>query len=371
MPDTPPPRGAIARLIGGRHAELRQAARVMVGAGAAFVAYKLLGFEQGYWAVFTVVIVLQGSIGGTLGAAVDRLIGTVAGAVLGALALILAPPTTMGIALALGVVTGITALAAAVRPQLRVAPVTAAIVLLSHVPGVSPERFALDRVLEIALGGVIGVLTSLFVFPARSRGVVVARISSALTQCAQLLHGAAEAFDGTGESPGAAAHAPLRKALIAIEAAMQDAERERQSRLGEHGIPPAVPRTLWRIRNDIVHVTRGLEDPLPEPVAQAFGPIAAGLLRAEAAYAERCRLALGESRAVERGDAAERYAAFAAGVEALRQSQVTRGMDFAVVGRLFGLIFALEQLHRNLNDLADRIDEAAAAPARRALFART
>ena len=69
-----------------RAPELRQTLRVTIATGAAYVAYKLLGLQQGYWAVFTVLIVMQGSIGGTLGAATERMIGTLAGAVLGGLA---------------------------------------------------------------------------------------------------------------------------------------------------------------------------------------------------------------------------------------------------------------------------------------------
>lgn len=52
----------------------------------AYAAYKALGLPQGYWAVFTVMIVMQGSIGGTLGAATERMMGTLAGALVGGLA---------------------------------------------------------------------------------------------------------------------------------------------------------------------------------------------------------------------------------------------------------------------------------------------
>lgn len=374
MPDTLPPvpePGRLERLFGHRGTEFRQAVRVMVGAAVAYVAYKLLGLDQGYWSVVTVVIVLQSSIGGTLGAAVDRMIGTIAGAILGALAAIALPHTPLGTGIALMLVIGITAFAAAVRPQLRIAPVTAAIALLSQLPGVTPESFALDRVLEIALGGVIGVLTSMTVFPARSRAILAARIAAVLKLCETLMRGAADALDTGGDAPGMPEQAPLRKALAAVETAMTDAERERQSRLADHGVPPAVPRTLWRVRNDLVHLTRGLETPLAGPVAALFAPSAAALLREEAVFAEQCRAALRSGGRVDRGDIAGRYMLFAAAMEALREAHVTEGMDFAEVGRLFGLIFALEQLHRNLNDLADRIDEAVAAPAGRRLFART
>ena len=67
------------------------------------------------------------------------------------------------------------------RPQLKVAPVTAAIMLLSAPPGVPVHTFVLDRIIEIALGGAIGVLATVFIFPARSRGVVITRSVAVLS----------------------------------------------------------------------------------------------------------------------------------------------------------------------------------------------
>ena len=90
-----------------RGPELRQTLRVTVAAGAAFVAYKLLNLQQGYWAIFTVLIVMQGSIGGTLGAATERMIGTLAGAVLGGIAAALHDDSPYKLGTALVIVTGL------------------------------------------------------------------------------------------------------------------------------------------------------------------------------------------------------------------------------------------------------------------------
>ncbi len=50
------------------HAEARHTARVMTAVLAAYVLYATLDLPQGYWAVFTTLIVMQASIGGTVGA---------------------------------------------------------------------------------------------------------------------------------------------------------------------------------------------------------------------------------------------------------------------------------------------------------------
>jgi hypothetical protein len=59
------------------------------------------------------------------------------------------PHTTLGVGIALVLVTCATVWAAAIRPQLRVAPVTAAIVLLTDPAGAPVEQFVLDRIIEI------------------------------------------------------------------------------------------------------------------------------------------------------------------------------------------------------------------------------
>ncbi len=63
--------------------------------------------------------------------------------------------------------------------------------------------------------------------------------------------------------------------------------------------------------------------------------------------------------AVERDNVADIYLAFTEAFDKLRQTGVTRTLDFDAAGRVFGLAFTLEGLHRDLGDLADRINEIA------------
>lgn len=344
----------------------------MTGVAVTFAVYEALRLPQGYWAVFTVVIVTQGSIGGTLGAASDRMVGTVAGALVGGAAAALRPSTALGLGVALVACIGVTAYAATRSTRLKVAPVTAAIMLLSQSGGLTPESAALYRVLEIAFGGVVGVLATVLILPARSHGVVVEQAAGALQRIASILEALAAAAEANTPVLSPPAHVALRVQLSAVEAALGDAERERAARLAAHAIPPAVPRTLWRVRNDLVLVGRALQTPLPPAVAADLGPAAATLMRAEAALATRCAAALRAVSPVPREDIAARHDAFAARFDALRHAGVTRELDFDAAGRVFGLAFTLESLHRDLADLADRVDEVATgrrkrgAPAQRA-----
>lgn len=342
-----------------RSPEIRQTLRVTIATGVAYVAFRLFGLQQGYWAVFTVLIVMQGSIGGTLGAATERMIGTLAGAIVGGLAAAFHSNTSSGIGIALVLVTCATVWGAAIRPQLRVAPVTAAIMLLTEPAGAPVEQFVVDRIIEIGMGGLIGVLATVLIFPARSHAVVVARSVVVLTRIQRLLLSEADALERGEALVPSTEHPVLRQALTAVEQAMKDADRERASRLADHSIPPAIPRTLWRVRNDLVAIGNVLREPLPAPIASALAPAAANLLRAQADLTGRCATALNAVTVVSRNEAAAAHSAFTETFTGLRQSGTMRALDFNAVGRTFGLAFTLDGLHRDLTDLADRIDEIA------------
>lgn len=307
--------------------------------------------------MFTVLIVMQASIGGTLSAATDRLLGTLLGALLGGIGAAFERTDTIGLGVVLVTVTGITALIAALRPRLRIAPVTAAIMLLSAPPGASVTEFVRDRIIEIGIGGVIGVLAAMLILPARSHGVVIARTVAVLGHIQRMLLAQAAALTDNVALPSSPDHAALRKALGAVEAAMLDAERERASRLADHSIPESVPRTLWRVRNDLVLVGRALDEALPAPAVTALAEPAATMLTAQAGLAERCSTALIGGTQVDRGDSEACYRRFGVALDTFRRSEAAATLDFEASGRVFGLAFAAGGLHRDIVDLAARVDE--------------
>jgi uncharacterized membrane protein YccC len=356
----------ISDLLSRHAAALRQTLRVTIATAAAYAAYKALGLQQGYWAVFTVLIVIQGSIGGTLGAASDRMIGTLAGALLGGVAAAFHTGTALGQGMALLVVTAVAVLGAALYPQLRIAPVTAAIMLLSQPPGVEVQDFVVDRVIEIALGGAIGVLATVFILPARSHEIVVERAIAVLRRIQRLLLSQAEAIASNQAVAPSLEHPALRQALATVEQAMKEADRERASRLADHAIPPSIPRTLWRIRNDLVLIGSALGTALPETIGASLSPVTAALLRSQAELAERCMAGLNTRTVVPHDDVEDSYLAFTRTFHELRRSGAIRPLEFEEAGRIFGLAFALERLHRDFNDLTDRIGEIAAGKAERA-----
>ncbi len=348
-------------------AEARHTARVMTAVLAAYILYATLDLPQGYWAVFTTLIVMQASIGGTVGASVDRMYGTVLGAVVGggAAALrTLSPvglsPTGLGVALVLS--AGFTAYVAMLRPNMKVAPVTAAIMLLSSAGKLGPLHAAAYRVVEIGIGSVIGVAATLLIFPARSRKVVAERTGSVLASLAELLGHYAQWLERAEVEPLEALH-PLHDRIRAeigtVEQAVNDTERERAARLGYHHLSPATPRTLWRVRSEAIAIGRALRTPWPQALRGRLAEPGARMLRADAVFLEACRTALQANATVTRGELAIRHDEVQAAVATLRSERLTQALDLDTVGALFSFAFALESLYGHLGDLADRIDEAA------------
>ncbi len=357
-------------------AEARHTVRVMTAVLAAYVLYATLDLPQGYWAVFTTLIVMQASIGGTVGASVDRMYGTVLGAVVGGGAAALRSLTPFGLSpaglgVALVVASGITAFVAMLRPNMKVAPVTAAIMLLSASGKLGPLHAAAYRVVEIGIGSVIGVAATLLIFPARSRTVVAERTGAVLASLAELLGHYAEWLEQAEVEPSEALH-PLHDRIRAeigtVEQAVDDTERERAARLGHHHLSPATPRTLWRVRSEAVAIGRALRTPWPQALRARLATPGAQMLRADAAFLESCRQALEENATVQRGELAAWHDRVQAAVAELRRERLTQDLDLDTVGAVFSFAFALESLYGHLNDLADRIDEAALGRPRRWLF---
>lgn len=334
-----------------------QALRVMIACTVTYSITQLLNLQQGYWAVFTVLIVMQTSVGATAGMAVDRLVATIAGAVLGGAAVLLTPHEPLAIGIALICVVGIASFASVRAPRLRNAGLTAAIVMLTHSQAVPVEVFMIDRIAEITLGGVVGVLASLFILPTRSRTVVLDRFASALGVMAQILRTLASAAE-KGEAVSAMeANIGLRQSLMAAETLLADAQRERALWLARQGISDAIPRSLWRIRNDMTYVSHLVETPFPAEVVKALGSQAAQVLRAQASFAEVCGEALRSGGEIDSEVLSEADSALEAAFEAFQHSEAAQSISFSDTGRLFGLDFTLGRMRQNFLDLAERIRE--------------
>jgi len=353
----------ILRLLRTRTSELRLAVRVTAAAVLAFAFAKLLGFSHGYWAVITAIIVMQTSVGGSLKASVDRLLGTMAGAIYGAAIAVIVPhATTTGLATAMVIAIAPLALLAAIWAYFKAAPITAFIVLVPMSgQEVAPLTFALDRILEISIGSVVGVATSLLVLPARAHQVLALVAAKVADLNADLMVALFEGLTSDAGRPGLRAqHAIIRKTLRQAETAAEEALHERKSYLSGSPDPEPLVRTLYRLRHDLVMVGRAAAKPLPavlapqlEPKLLAVRDAGSRLLR-DMAEALRMRQ---PAPGLERLESALRD--YAAEMDAVWKDPMTQALAAEDAGRIFALRFALEQMTQDCRDLVDRINELA------------
>jgi len=229
-----------------------------VGAVAAFYLATALGLPHPYWSVISAIVVIQTSVGGgVLTVARDRAAGTVAGAVVGGAVAFVRPEGLTAMLTALALSTAALAFFAAGRPWLKIAPVTAAIVIAGGAGPEGPASLALDRVMEILAGSGVGVLAILMLFPHHARQAFSLQAREAAAHAAALL---ALVMQGEGADAKdlSKRHADLKKGLDALGQAATNvidppgAQKETADRA-------ALVRAFWRVRSDIVILGRGFQ----------------------------------------------------------------------------------------------------------------
>ena len=241
-----------------RAAEVRAALQIAIGAVAAFYLATALRLPHAYWSVISAIVVIQTSVGGSvLTVARDRAVGTLAGAVVGGLVAFIRPEGVNWMMAGLAASVAGLAFFGPGRPWLKVAPVTAAIIIAGSAGPEGPAQLALDRVMEILVGSGVGVIAILLLFPRHARQTFSLQAREAAGTAAELLALVmrGEAADGADLSRR---HADMKKRLDGLGQAaasvidLPGAQKETADRA-------ALVRTFWRVRSDIVILGRGFQ----------------------------------------------------------------------------------------------------------------
>jgi uncharacterized membrane protein YccC len=340
---------------------LRLCLRMTVAGLLAFLLAELFALPRGYWAVFSAIIIVQASVGGSVKATIDRLIGTIGGAVAGGAVGYLVPQEgvlSLGVALAVALVP--LTLVAALWPNYRIAPLTAVIVLLaSGAPQFGPLGSALFRVLEIALGSFVGLGVSLVLLPARAHELVIGAAAGMLGYLAELLGDWLAVLTGGGDRTHITQlQDDVRAGMARLELAAGDARQERRTYLTREFDPDPLVRTVFRLRNDVIMIGRAAAEPLPEPILARLRRPLEQVSEAAQSFLRTCAEALRERKNPPALDAVEQaLAIFTATVGELRREGVVRTLPAEDGGRLFALGFALEQMRGNFEDFRNRVIE--------------
>ena len=357
----------ISAWLRSRKVELGLGVRVTVAAMGALVIALALGLKLPLWAVLTSIIVTQMSVGRSLKATRDYLIGTIGGALYGGAVAILIPHNGEGALLAV-LVLAVAPLAfiAAINPSLNVATVTAIIVLLLPIMNHADVLdSAIDRVLEVTVGALTGLLVSFVVLPSRAHSQVRASAAKVLELMASALN---ELLSGlTRGRDNDTLHRlqdGIGAALVALNAIGTEAERERAAHLTSGPDTGPLLRTVLRLRHDLVMIGRASVVPLPAGLQQR---LALPLKRVSDAFAEYLKAAAASLQSGKLPPAISPIQAalrdYTAEIAAVRSEGLTRGVPGDVAERFFALGFSLEQMRQNLKDLERCVAAWADSPA--------
>jgi len=350
--------------MGSHRAQLRLGVRIIVASLVSYIVAHLLGFTQSYWAVLTAVIVMQASVGGALKATIDRFVGSVGGAIWGVIVSLYVPHADVwSLGLALTAATAPLAVVAAIHPTYRVAPITAIILVLAPSQTAGPVAAAILRLEEIGLGSVVAIAVSLLVLPARAHGVVAEAAGRVLSIMSELMGVIAAGLTMPIDQEAVQSlHDLMRGGIGQAETGALETLQERSRFLTTAPDQEPMVRTLRRMRNGLAMIGRAVAEPFDKPVRERLVRPATALSDAIAAYFRDAATALSLRKPAPSLEPMEQALRdYEEAVAILRESGLTRKMPGEAVGRLFALAFGLEQLHRDMADLADRVNELAAS----------
>ena len=331
--------------------QLILALRVTVGALLAFAVAQVLHLHLPLWAVLTSLIVTQMSLGRSVKVASDYLIGTFGGVAYGGAVAILIPHESEWALLAvLALAVAPLAFIASFRANFNVLPVTAIIVLLvPSMQHVSPAASALDRVLEVTVGGAVGFVVSFLLFPSRAHAITIQAAADMLDLMADGLSRFLE--NHTRELDQAERRRiqdGIAAALARLNATGAEAEHERNARLTSGPDTGPLLRTLLRLRHDIVMLGRAAGCELPEEIAAQLTPPLKRIEIAGRDFLRASATALRDQKPPPSlGDVDTTFRDYIERFGTVRREGLTHNMKSEAAERLFALGFTLEHLREH------------------------
>ncbi len=260
------------------------------------------------------------------------------------------------------------ALFAALRPGLNVVPISALIVLLvPAVNGGTPIDSASYRILEVALGALIGLTVSALVVPSSAHRLTRQAAAAMLEQmAAAVLDLMAGVRQGLTREELNRVQDAIGVSLQELNVVGSEAEHERSARLSSEADTGPLRRTLLRLRHDLIILGRAAGMPSSDAMRARLRPLLDAVETEASAFMRASAVALRARQAPPLLAPFERaLEAFDAEVEAMRGEGLTRILPSDAAERFFAVGFAFEQMHGNLRDLVRVVDEWGTGRARR------
>jgi uncharacterized membrane protein YccC len=343
--------------------ELRLCVRSTTAALLTLAAAQLLQLPIALWAVLTAVILTQINVGRSLKATMDYLISTLGGAIYaGAIGALVPHDNQFAVFAALAMALAPAVLLAALYPRFSAAPFTAVMVFFAPtITHTGPIAAAFERVIEVAVGCVVGLVVSLLVLPARAHDLAIEAATQMLGLMARFVPELFAGFTRQLDRPTLAdIQNRIGEAFARFDRVAAEATHERITRISAEPDQGPLLRTLLRLRHDIIIIGRAAVVPLPDAFLPRLAPRLARASESVADYVRAIAAALSARQAPPSLDRVEAALdGYAAEFAALRREGFTRALAEQAAERIFALGFALDQLRLHLRDLARCVAELA------------
>jgi Fusaric acid resistance protein family len=247
-------------------AELRLCVRSTTAAVLTLAAAQVLHLPIALWAVLTAVILTQISVGRSLKASMDYLVSTLGGAIYaGAIGAFVPHDNSLAVYAALALALAPAVLLAALNARFSAAPFTAVMVFFGPtITHTGPIAAAFERVIEVAVGCVVGLFVSLVVLPARAHDFVIEAATQMLALMARFLPELFAGFTGSLDQQALSEmQNRIGEDLARLDKLAGEAVHERITRLGAEPDQRPLLRTMVRLRHDIIMIGRAALSPLP------------------------------------------------------------------------------------------------------------
>jgi uncharacterized membrane protein YccC len=337
------------------------ALRLSVAALLALWIADHLGVKLPLWSVLTALIVTQVSLGRSLKATFDYFAGTIGGVLWGGIIAALVPHSAeSGLLFVLMLALAPLALVAALFPRFSAAPVTAAIVvLIPQIIHATPVASAIERAIEVLLGGLTGLFVSFVLLPWSAFEHIREIAAEALANMAEAFPQLMEGFDkGLSGEKAHQIQDLIGQQLSELSSISAEAERERPLRLSGDPLTGPLFRALLRLRHDLVMLGRAAQSPLPASLKAALQePLSAVKEGLTSHLKASAGALLSRNGAPSRESLDAALEGFAAEVDALKRSGSLRELPVEALELFFTSAFALEQMRRDSLDLDRCINE--------------
>jgi len=348
---------AKARRLGGlldrNRAEFKLCLRVTASGVLTLLLSQLLQLRFALWAVLTAVLMTQLNLGRSLKASGDYLASTLGGAIFAGFVGALIPHNSeLSLVVVLAIALLPIAFVAAKNVRFGAAPFTAVLVLLAPIiTHLGPVNSAFERVIEVAVGCLVGLVVSLFVFPTQAYDMAIESAVHLLDLMAralpQLLEGLASRC---GEAGRQGISQEIERAYAELHIIAMEGGHERATYLALVPDLGRLLRTLHRLREDYAMIARAAIDPLPT-ASTWFGDTLLQAGDAGSSYLRAAGRALAERKQPPSRLAVDAtLGKYADGIAMLRAGDL-QVLPIETVERIFALAFAFHQLRQHLADL--------------------